>query len=103
MSRRRAAALRAARARAMPSSLFGVLLAGCLCSGCSYSFSRSSLPSYIQTIAIPVLKNSTSEPGLQDEMTDAISRQFFADSSLRVVPVIRSPPTAGGRADGGDR
>jgi hypothetical protein len=62
-------------------------LAALLVGACSYSFSQSSIPSHINTVAIPVVQNETFEPGLEQEMTEAISREFIIDNTLRVLPV----------------
>jgi hypothetical protein len=53
---------------------------------CRYSFSQSSLPTHIRSVAIPVLGNETVEPGLEQELSEAIARQFLDDGTLRVVP-----------------
>jgi len=54
--------------------------------GCSYTFNESSLPAGIRTVAIPVVDNATQEPGLEQEVTEAISSVFVDDGTLRVVP-----------------
>ena len=55
------------------------------CSGYHLSGYGSALPSYIRSIAIPVLKNSSSEPNIQKDATDAIRRAFISDGRLKVV------------------
>jgi hypothetical protein len=59
-------------------------VAGCTC---RYSFSQSSIPSHINTVAIPPVRNETVEPALDQEVTDAITREFILDNSLRVLPI----------------
>ncbi len=44
-------------------------------------------------MAIPVFENGTSEPGIEQEITQQITREFVADNTLQVVPE--------GRADAG--
>ena len=71
----------------------GVLAATLAAGGCSYSFTPSKLPSHIKTVAIPVFENVTSEPGIEQEITQQITREFVADNTLQVAPE--------GRADAG--
>jgi hypothetical protein len=62
--------------------------------GCGiYSFNASRLPGHIRTVAIPVFENGTSEPNLEQEVTQAVTAEFVRDNSLQVVPE--------GRADSG--
>jgi outer membrane lipopolysaccharide assembly protein LptE/RlpB len=57
-----------------------VLLAG----GCGYSL-RGTLPAHIQTIAIPVFQNKTTEPGIETIVTRAVVEAFSTSGRLRVV------------------
>ncbi len=50
-----------------------------------YSFSGSTLPSYIRTVAVPMFENKTSEFGVPEDMTDAIISRFTQDNTLKVV------------------
>jgi curli biogenesis system outer membrane secretion channel CsgG len=50
-----------------------------------YSFSGSSLPSNIRTIAIPMFENKTTEFGVPEDITDALINAFTQDNSLKVV------------------
>ncbi len=53
---------------------------------CSYySFSGSSLPSHLRTIAIPMFENSTTEFGVPEDITDALINEFTQDNTLKVV------------------
>ncbi len=54
--------------------------------GCAYTMSERSVPGHIETVAVPVLENETAEPGLQQELTDALGRAFVDDGTLTVVP-----------------
>jgi hypothetical protein len=71
--------------------LGGAIAAGI--GGCGYSFTPSRLPAHIRTIAIPVFENRTAEPGLEQVVTDLVTREFVNDNKLKVVPE--------GRADSG--
>ena len=58
-----------------------------LFSSCGYHLSGygSSLPPNIRTISIPVFKNSSSEPNIQRDATDAVRRAFTSDGRLKVA------------------
>jgi outer membrane lipopolysaccharide assembly protein LptE/RlpB len=58
-----------------------------LFSSCGYHLSGygSGLPLNISTISIPVFKNSSSEPNIQRDVTDAVRRAFTSDGRLKVV------------------
>lgn len=55
--------------------------------GCGYRLSGtgSSLPPHIKTIAIPVLKNKSSEPTIHPRLTNTIRRAFLTDGRLKLV------------------
>jgi len=52
--------------------------------GCGYTV-RSSLPSHLKTLAIPIFGNNTVEFGLADDITQSLVNGFLADRSLRIV------------------
>ena len=60
-----------------------VLLALLSCS--PYSFSGSSVPGHIKTIAIPLLENNTAEFGLTEQVTDALLDDFIKENILQIV------------------
>jgi hypothetical protein len=51
---------------------------------CGYS-TRSLLPSHLRTIAITAVENSTTQPGLAEELTLVLPRIFSSDRNLRVT------------------
>jgi hypothetical protein len=51
---------------------------------CGYS-ARSLLPSYLKTIAIPLVTNQTIRPQLGEQLTDRLITDFNQDGHLRVV------------------
>lgn len=55
--------------------------------GCSYSFTGSSVPPHLKTIAIPIVKDKsgTGEPGLSNDFTQNLTQQFIDDNNLQVV------------------
>jgi len=50
-----------------------------------YSFSGSSVPAHIKTIAIPLLENNTAEFGLTEQVTDALLDDFIKENILQIV------------------
>jgi outer membrane lipopolysaccharide assembly protein LptE/RlpB len=58
-----------------------------LLSSCGYHLSGygSNLPPSISTISIPVFKNSSSEPNIQRDATEAVRRAFTSDGRLKVT------------------
>lgn len=62
-----------------------VLLAlGLFAGGCGYSL-RGTLPSHIQTVAVPVFANRTSEPAVENLLSAAVVEAFSTNGRLRVV------------------
>ncbi len=59
-----------------------VVLAGC----CGYS-TRSLIPSHLKTVGVPPVLNSTTQPGLADDLGEALVTAFNSDRSLRVTNV----------------
>jgi outer membrane lipopolysaccharide assembly protein LptE/RlpB len=57
------------------------------CSNCGYHLSGygSTLPLHIRDISIPVFKNSSNEPNIQKDATDAIRRAFISDGRLKIT------------------
>jgi len=52
--------------------------------GCGYSL-RGSLPDRIKTVAVPVFVNRTSEPAVENFLTQAVVHAFSTNGRLRVV------------------
>jgi len=59
-----------------------LLLGGC----CGYS-TRSLLPSHLRSVAVQPADNTTAQPGLGEELTDALVTAFNSDRTLRVTSV----------------
>lgn len=66
--------------RAGGLALAAVLLLG----GCGYTVG-GTLPSHINTIAVPIFKNRTREPAVESLITRAVVEAFSTNSRLRVV------------------
>ncbi len=48
-------------------------------------------------MAIPVFENVTTEPGLEQELTQEVTREFVLDNTLQVVPEARADAALYGR------
>ena len=64
----------------------GLALAVALLAGCGYS-TRGNLPDHIQTVAVPIFKNRTLEPGVESAITSGVVDAFSSGGRLRVVPL----------------
>lgn len=73
------------RSHGMKATWFAAASALALAAGCGYSFSGSSLPSYIGTIAIPVFENKSLDATIADEVTTGISDRFMSDNRLKIA------------------
>jgi hypothetical protein len=80
MSPRRPARRRALAA--IPGALLAV--AAALAAGCGYTLG-GSLPEHIRTVAVPVFRNSTSEPFIENALTQAVVNAFATSGRVRVV------------------
>lgn len=63
------------------------LLSGIILSGCAYSFTGSSIPSDMKTIAIPVFDDVSgyTEAGLREALTNSLIQRFIQDNALQVI------------------
>lgn len=67
-------------------------------SGCGlYSFSGNTLPSHIKTVAIPIFQNDSQDPGVGNEVTEAITQRFLNDNRLKVVGEKRADAILDGK------
>jgi len=61
-----------------------LLLAALLAGGCGYTV-RGTLPSHINTVAVPVFRNRTPEPAIEGFITRAVVEAFSTNGRLKVV------------------
>ncbi len=63
------------------------LLACALSGGCIYSFTGSSVPAHLKTIAIPLFddQSGSGQPGLREELTNKLIDRFRQDNSLQIT------------------
>jgi len=56
-------------------------------SGCSYSFTGSSVPNHLKSISIPFCldRSGSGEPQMADDFTNTLIEQFISDNSLSVT------------------
>ncbi|MCJ7811847.1 LPS assembly lipoprotein LptE, partial [bacterium] len=53
--------------------------------GCGlYSFSGSTLPSHIQTVAVPLFEDRTAEFGIDQKVTDSLIDAISNDNTLKI-------------------
>lgn len=69
-------------------SFVGLVLAVLASSGCGYSLAGrgSFLPSYIQTIGVPNLTNSTTVFDVEQTLTQRVRAEFIGRGKYKVVP-----------------
>lgn len=68
------------------NSLAAAVLLLVTLTGCGlYSFSGSSLPPHIKTIAVPIFDNESQEFAVANEATEGVTQRFLQDNRLKVV------------------
>ena len=70
------------------NKIFRFFITICSCGFLScgpYSFSGSSIPSHIKTIAVPLVTDQTSEFGVRENLTDAIINEITEDNSIKIA------------------
>lgn len=73
--------------RARPvGRVVGLALTALLLAGCGYS-TRGNLPDHIRTVAVPIFKNRTLEPGVETAITSGVVNAFSSGGRVRVVPL----------------
>lgn len=72
----------------LPSCIVGVLFA---LGGC-YSFTGSSVPPHLKTIALPLFddRSGSGEPSLREKVTNKLTERFRQDNSFEVADKTRS-------------
>jgi hypothetical protein len=64
----------------------GLILAAVVLAGCGYS-TKGSLPDHIKTVAVPIFKNRTLEPGVESAITSGVVNAFSSGGRVKVVPI----------------
>jgi hypothetical protein len=70
-----------------PGRWFPVVLLAALAAGCGpYSFSGSTLPGHIDSVAVPLMGNVTERGDLPTVLADLLVEAFLDDNQLKVEP-----------------
>ena len=64
----------------------GLILGAVVLAGCGYS-TKGSLPDHIKTVAVPIFKNRTLEPGVESAITSGVVNAFSSGGRVKVVPI----------------
>lgn len=70
--------------RARRPGVVSLLALLAMSAGCGYSL-RGTLPGHIKTVAVPVFRNLTSEPAVENFLTRAVVEAFSTNGRLQVV------------------
>ncbi|HLF48182.1 MAG TPA: LptE family protein [Methylomirabilota bacterium] len=71
---------------ALARRLLALAAAAALLGGCGYGV-RGNLPDHIKTVAVPMFKNKTLQPAVENSITGAVINAFVNSGTLKVVPV----------------
>ena len=71
----------------LPRAICPLLLLLC---GCAYYSTSATGGGGIRSVAIPILENTSLEPGIQQALTDSLIQAFVSDGALRVVDEDRA-------------
>jgi lipopolysaccharide assembly LptE-like protein len=69
-----------------PIGVAALLLLATLLGGCGYTIG-GNLPPNIKSVAVPVFKNLTQQPSIENVITAAVVNAFVVGGRLKVVPV----------------
>jgi outer membrane lipopolysaccharide assembly protein LptE/RlpB len=83
----------------MSRRLLPAALAALVVGGCGYSLS-GNLPDHIRTVAVPIFKNRTQEPAVENAITSAVISAFVNGGRLRVVPLDEADAVLEGEITG---
>ena len=72
--------------RSRAGRALGLVLVALVLAGCGYS-TRGSLPDHIKTVAVPIFKNRTLEPGVDSAITSGVVNAFSSGGRVKVVPI----------------
>ncbi len=75
--------------RASRAARVGLFLLSVLVGGCGYSLG-GNLPPHVKTVAVPIFKNLTQQPAIENVITAAVVNAFANGGRLKVVPVAEA-------------
>ena len=67
--------------------------------GCGYSLT-GNLPAHVKTVAVPIFKNKTQEPAVENVITAAVVNAFVTSGRLKVVPPAQADSVLDGEITG---
>ncbi len=69
----------------MRKSLFALALFSWLLSACGYYSFKGALPSYLNSVAVPLFDDRSAWPDIREKVTDSVINGFVDDNTLKVV------------------
>jgi lipopolysaccharide assembly LptE-like protein len=75
------------------------LAVAALAGGCGYTVG-GNLPAHVKTVAVPVFRNLTQEPAIENVITSAVVNAFASAGRLKVVPVDQADSLLEGEITG---
>jgi Lipopolysaccharide-assembly len=87
--------------RAARGLLLAWLAVGALAGGCGYTFG-GNLPPHVKTVAVPMFKNLTQQPAVENVITSAVVNAFASNGRLKVVPAAQADSILEGEIVGYD-
>ncbi|HEV8437849.1 MAG TPA: LptE family protein [Methylomirabilota bacterium] len=75
------------------------LLLVALAGGCGYTIG-GNLPPHVKTVAVPIFRNRTQEPAIENVITSAVVNAFVGGGRLKVVPVEQADSLLDGEITG---
>jgi len=72
--------------RSRAGRALGLVLVALVLAGCGDS-TRGSLPDHIKTVAVPIFKNGTLEPGVDSAIISGVVNAFSSGGRVKVVPI----------------
>src|SRR5262245_45849097 len=69
--------------------LVGLMVMAVFAGGCGYTFG-GNLPPHVKTIAVPMFRNLTQQPAIEDVMTSAVVSAFANTGRLKVVSLAQA-------------
>jgi outer membrane lipopolysaccharide assembly protein LptE/RlpB len=83
------------------SRLLALLALAVVAGGCGYSVGlRGNLPAHIKSVAVPIFRNNTPEPAIENTITSAVVNAFVTSGRVTIVPVDQADAILDGTITG---
>lgn len=69
-----------------PLAVFAIVLAAMFLGGCERIAPIRTLPNWVQGVYVPMVKNTSYWPGIEEDVTRQIQESFLTDGRVSVVP-----------------